>query len=165
MSKRKLYPHQEEAVEWFLRTEHETERGGILADEMGLGKTTSALTAFHSDFAEGIPPTLIVVPKAVLTQWQTEIAAVLGDDFPVLTFTDTSRFKRDEERKLIPLTPHDIARYPLVITTHNQTGWTKRSRWREHPYPLRHVQWRRIIVDEAHNLKSPKSRISTNLSA
>jgi SNF2 family DNA or RNA helicase len=48
-TKRTLFPHQEEAVEWFLRTERETERGGILADEMGLGKTTSALVAFHRD--------------------------------------------------------------------------------------------------------------------
>ncbi len=61
--------HQLSGIEWMLNREslHEF-AGGLLCDEMGLGKTMEILgTVVNSD----IQDTLLICPKAVITQWTT----------------------------------------------------------------------------------------------
>jgi SNF2 family DNA or RNA helicase len=49
------------------------EGGCILADEVGLGKTIQAGLVIAQLLAEGTRRVLLVVPKSLLGQWQTEL--------------------------------------------------------------------------------------------
>jgi len=61
--KRRLFPHQEEAVEFIKQR-----RFTLLADEMGLGKTLSALATTSPQ-----ERTLVIAPKSLLYNWKNEI--------------------------------------------------------------------------------------------
>ncbi len=65
-----LRPYQLEAVK-YLSTLHSHSFSALLADEMGLGKTLESI-AFISSLKEKMP-ILIVSPKAVLYNWESEI--------------------------------------------------------------------------------------------
>ena len=72
----KLYNYQEEGYAW-LRSLHDTsaERiGGLLADDMGLGKTVQVIALLsHMHEEQRLGPSLLVVPKTVIPNWQNEI--------------------------------------------------------------------------------------------
>lgn len=54
------------------------EGGCILADEVGLGKTIEAGLVIAQLLAEGTRRVLLVVPKSLLGQWQTELYSLFG---------------------------------------------------------------------------------------
>ena len=64
-------PHQIDAVMFALR--RIPEGGCILADEVGLGKTIEAGLVIAQLLAEGFSRVLIVLPRPLLGQWQTEL--------------------------------------------------------------------------------------------
>jgi len=65
-----LRPYQKQAVQWILAlSKHGL--GGVLADDMGLGKTLEVI-AFYSLREEALP-SLAIVPKSVLYNWEDEI--------------------------------------------------------------------------------------------
>ena len=64
-------PHQIDAVMFALR--RIPEGGCILADEVGLGKTIEAGLVIAQLLAEGATRILIVVPRPLVGQWQTEL--------------------------------------------------------------------------------------------
>jgi hypothetical protein len=73
-----LRPYQRDALGWlaFLR---ESRFGGCLADDMGLGKTIVVLALLESrrtqpDRDEPPRPSVVVVPRSVLFNWQQEAA-------------------------------------------------------------------------------------------
>lgn len=69
-------PHQIDAVAFAL--ERIPEGGCILADEVGLGKTIEAGLITSQLFAEGMARVLLIVPKALMGQWQTELRSLFG---------------------------------------------------------------------------------------
>lgn len=69
-------PHQIDAVVFALR--RIPEGGCILADEVGLGKTIEAGLVIAQLLAEGARRVLLVVPKSLLGQWQTELYTLFG---------------------------------------------------------------------------------------
>lgn len=73
--KAELRPYQETGLAWlqFLQTHR---LGGILADDMGLGKTVQVLAHLEKEHGKKkrVPPSLIVVPKSLLFNWQEEAA-------------------------------------------------------------------------------------------
>ena len=69
-------PHQIDAVVFALR--RIPEGGCILADEVGLGKTIEAGLVIAQVLAEGWRRILLIVPKPLLGQWQTELAALFA---------------------------------------------------------------------------------------
>src|ERR1700741_72155 len=69
-------PHQIDAVVFALRR---IPFGGcILADEVGLGKTIEAGLIISQLMAEGMRRVLLIVPKSLLGQWQTELYTLFG---------------------------------------------------------------------------------------
>src|SRR4051812_24974607 len=69
-------PHQIDAVVFALR--RIPEGGCILADEVGLGKTIEAGLIMSQLIAEGMRRALLIVPKSLLGQWQTELYTLFG---------------------------------------------------------------------------------------
>ena len=69
-------PHQIDAVIFALRRLREG--GCILADEVGLGKTIEAGLVIAQRRAEGAQRILLIVPKSLLGQWQTELLDLFG---------------------------------------------------------------------------------------
>ena len=69
-------PHQIEAVMFALK--RIPEGGCILADEVGLGKTIEAGLVIAQLLAEGKSRVLIVVPRPLLGQWQSELRDLFG---------------------------------------------------------------------------------------
>ena len=63
-----LRPYQEEGVE-FLNVN----TSALLGDDMGLGKTVQTIVALKNHYKKnGIRPTLIIVPNAVVSNWLNE---------------------------------------------------------------------------------------------
>src|SRR5690606_10623495 len=55
-----------------------SEGGCILADEVGLGKTIEAGLVIAQRLAEGVERVLLIVPKALVGQWQDELSELFG---------------------------------------------------------------------------------------
>src|SRR5580698_8958258 len=69
-------PHQIDAVIFALRRLREG--GCILADEVGLGKTIEAGLVIAQRRAEGAQRILLIVPKSLIGQWQSELLNLFG---------------------------------------------------------------------------------------
>src|SRR5262249_52038459 len=69
-------PHQIDAVIFALRRLREG--GCILADEVGLGKTIEAGLVVAQSRAEGAQRVLLIVPKSLIGQWQSELLTLFG---------------------------------------------------------------------------------------
>ena len=54
------------------------EGGCILADEVGLGKTIEAGLVIAQSRAEGAERILLIVPKSLIGQWQSEMLTLFG---------------------------------------------------------------------------------------
>lgn len=140
--KGKLRTYQAEGVGWvsFL---NECSLAGILADEMGLGKTVQTLAFLQNVHlgearlasARPIPPSLIIAPTSVTTNWLYE----------------ARRFTPDL-RVLILQGPHrkraftSIPSYDLVITSYALLRLDRNE--------LSHYQFSVLVLDEAQNIKN-----------
>ena len=69
-------PHQIDAVAFALQ--RIPQGGCILADEVGLGKTIEAGLVIAQLLAEGKSRVLIIVPRPLLGQWQSELRELFG---------------------------------------------------------------------------------------
>ena len=129
------YPHQERGIQWMLNLEAHGS-GGLLADDPGLGKTLQSLSMVASS-----PPamsTLVVVPTSILGQWRVVAEELLGK-YAVYVHHG----KRD--RQAFPMKR-------LVVTTYGVL--------RTEIDTLSKIRWGRIILDEIHEIKNRRSKIS-----
>jgi superfamily II DNA or RNA helicase len=136
----RLRDYQREALGW-LRFLRELGFGGCLADDMGLGKTVVVLALLESrrhDAAESGPehrPSLVVVPRSVLFNWQQE-ARRFAPDLRVLDLSGVGR------RDLM----HRIDESDLVLVTYGTLR-------RDAP-ALADVPFDYVILDEAQAIKN-----------
>lgn len=135
-----LRSYQREALGWlvFLR---EFGFGGCLADDMGLGKTVVVLALLegrrHQRQAAGQAPqpSLVVVPRSVLFNWQQE-AARFAPQLKVLDFSGADRASRMDQ------IPHS----DLVLVTY---GTLRRD-----AAPLADVAFDYVVLDESQTIKN-----------
>ena len=113
--------------------------GGIVADEMGLGKTIMMIGLTISNFKKR---TLIVLPVALVKQWEQQILKTAGHH--ALVYYGT------EKRKI---TPEILAEAPIVITTYGHM--IRRPNF----HPLYALKWDRVIFDEAHHVRGRNTQI------
>lgn len=145
-------------------------KGGILADEMGLGKTITTLSLILSypkdlqyeslldntdkckDFAYGT--TLIVVPMALLTQWEREFAKVNANQEKHRCFIYYGSDTLGNLKQLLCGKNSPT----VVLTTYGmiQSEWSKfsRSEVSSRNCGLFSIKFLRIILDEGHNIRN-----------
>ncbi|EWC48529.1 DNA repair protein rad-5 [Drechslerella stenobrocha 248] len=162
--------------------------GGVLADEMGLGKTIEMLSLVHSnrnepetnsgsdrkplnlprlpknsDTVEPAPyTTLVVAPMSLLSQWASEAEAAskpgtlktiiyYGADKSLDLRTQCSAANAHNAPNII------ITSYGVVLSEFTQIANSANGS-RGNPGGLFSVQFFRIILDEAHNIKNRQSK-------
>ena len=133
---RLIGPYQREGVEWMLGMENQRDgpKGGFLCDEMGLGKTVQLLATI---LGNPKPRTLIVVPKSIITQWRDEIIK-FAPKMSINIYDGPDRRIKEADVTLAP--------YTLLTTKEGTT-------------PLHMVQWDRVILDEAHEIRNKTSKL------
>ncbi len=136
-----LRPYQSRGVGWleFLRR---CGLGACLADDMGLGKTVQMIALLLRERAPECPPvgpTLVVCPMSVVGNWQREIERFAPS---LRTLVHHGLHRRRDHTFAEEAAEHDA-----VVTTY---ALAHRDRAQ-----LRTVNWERIVLDEAQNLKNP----------
>jgi len=116
--------------------------GGILALEMGLGKTIIMLGLIECNFQRH---TLIILPRALLDQWEKYILNYFGHQ-PLVY--------HGSRKKNLKLSLLQIKQRPIVLTTYGQISLLseKQTRHGRQTSPLHDITWDRIICDEAHHV-------------
>lgn len=134
--------HQTEGLSWCLKREIKKlngVRGGLVADEMGLGKTILMLGIIIANWKT--KGTIILVPPALLDQWDTEIQRLFGHEAVVYHGRNVKRVKKMLEKN---------ADIPILITTYGI------ALSRKDGDPLFDKTWGRMICDEAHHMRNEK---------
>jgi SNF2 family DNA or RNA helicase len=139
----RLRDYQKRGLAWigFLET---LGLNGCLADDMGLGKTVQVLARLVQERREDgrPPPTLLVAPTSVIGNWKQEIERFA----PTLrTFIHHGAVRlRDAAEFRDTCAAHDV-----VITSYALA--------RKDEKLLTGIAWRRVVLDEAQNIKNPVS--------
>lgn len=160
---RLLKPFQLEGLNWMVQQEKTQWKGGLLGDEMGMGKTIQAVSLIMSDYPAGAP-TLVVVPPVAMVQWQNEIRSYTDGKLKVLRYHGLAVKKRS----LAFLKDHDviITSYSTLEAAHRKQtkGFSRRDEDDEdgkvlvkEDSPFHAVKFHRVILDEAHNIKTRSS--------
>jgi len=140
-----LFGFQERGHGW-LRMLGDLGVGAILADDMGLGKTVQAIAMLASEReelgADAFGPTLVVCPMSVVKQWAHEIER-LAPSLRVLSHHGTARLTDDAlvhgaESADVVVTSYDIATRDIDT--------------------LARVEWDRLLLDEAQDVKNPATK-------
>ncbi|MET1073372.1 MAG: DEAD/DEAH box helicase [Umezawaea sp.] len=133
-----LRPYQSRGLAWLAFLD-ELGLGACLADDMGLGKTVQLLALEVLTRQEGKrAPTLVVCPMSVVGNWQRE-AARFTPGLSVHVHHGSDRLTGAELRAA-------TAEHDLVITTYT-TATRDAAR-------LAEVEWDRVVLDEAQNIKN-----------
>ena len=145
-----LRPYQLRGVSWMSFLER-FGFGACLADDMGLGKTIQVLALLAHErhlhkqgpYAEApVPPTLAVVPMSVLGNWEHE-ARKFCPSLRVLVHHGAERLQ--EDAFIAKAGESDV-----VLTTYALAHRDQEL--------LSRMPWRRIILDEAQNIKNPAAK-------
>ena len=153
---RKMRGYQMRGLEWMVSL-FNNKLNGILADAMGLGKTVQTLSLlaylFENKGVQG--PHLIIAPLSTLrSNWMME----LNRWFPLFAENtvvyDGAKAQRKELRNRF-FGVNGEAKFNILLTSDAYI-------LKDHSV-LRKVNWQYIIVDEAHRLKNPKSKLVITL--
>ena len=133
--------------------------GGILADDMGLGKTLQTISLVVSDPHKSKEPTLILCPLSVMSNWSGQAAHHVKTKHQLRILTYHGQGNKG-------LTPEQFQDYDLVITTY-QTMTQELfpfGKDKQEPVPAKKglfsIKWRRIVLDEGHNIRNPKAKMA-----
>jgi hypothetical protein len=129
-----LRDYQREGLGWFEFLQR-FKFGGCLADDMGLGKTVQVLALLESRRKGESSPSLVVVPRSLIFNWQQE-AARFTPKLRILTHTGSERIKG---------TAH-FEDYDLILTTY---GTLRRD-----VIHFDDVEFDFVILDEAQAIKN-----------
>ncbi len=129
-----LRDYQREGLGWFEFLQR-FKFGGCLADDMGLGKTVQVLALLESRRTGDSRPSLVVVPRSLIFNWQQE-AARFTPKLRVLSHTGSERIKGNAH----------FEDYDLVLTTY---GTLRRD-----VIHFDEVEFDFVILDEAQAIKN-----------
>ncbi|XP_028931704.1 chromodomain-helicase-DNA-binding protein 9 isoform X3 [Ornithorhynchus anatinus] len=154
-----LREYQLEGLNWLLFNWY-NRRNCILADEMGLGKTIQSITFLYEILLTGIRgPFLIIAPLSTITNWEREFRTWTDLNVVVYHGSLVSRqmiqqyemYFRDSQGRII----RGAYRFQAIITTFEMIlgGCGE----------LNAIEWRCVIIDEAHRLKNKNCKLLEGL--
>jgi hypothetical protein len=129
-----LRDYQREGLGWFKFLQR-FKFGGCLADDMGLGKTVQVLALLESRRKQRSRPSLIVVPRSLVFNWQQE-SARFTPKLRVLTHSGSERIKGNAH----------FENYDLVLTTY---GTLRRD-----VIHFDELEFDFVVLDEAQAIKN-----------
>lgn len=140
-----LRGYQQQGLAWlqFLR---QTDHAGILADDMGLGKTAQTLAHLQIEKNQQRldRPTLIVAPTSLMGNWRREIEK-FTPNLRVLTLHGQHRHQSFEQ-----IDQHDVVLTTYALLSRDEATLS------QHAYHM-------VILDEAQNIKNPKTKAAQML--
>jgi non-specific serine/threonine protein kinase len=138
-----LRPYQERGLAW-LRFLGDLGLGACLADDMGLGKTIQllALLIAERDAGERRAPTLLVCPMSVVGNWQREAERFAPS---LRVHVHHGQGRQGGEQLAEAVRDQD-----LVITTYGLAVRDQEA--------LSALEWGRVVLDEAQNVKNSAAR-------
>ena len=147
------------ATSFSLTNPPELASGGILADDMGLGKTLQTIALIMADPRKAKEPTLIICPLSVMSNWSGQAAHHIKKKYQLQVLTYHGQANRG-------LTPQEFQEYDVVITTY-QTMTQElfpfgKDKALQVPSKkgLFSTKWRRVVLDEGHNIRNPKAKMA-----
>uniref|UniRef100_A0A8D2Q5P6 Chromodomain helicase DNA binding protein 8 n=1 Tax=Varanus komodoensis TaxID=61221 RepID=A0A8D2Q5P6_VARKO len=154
-----LREYQLEGVNWLLFNWY-NRQNCILADEMGLGKTIQSIAFLQEVYNVGIRgPFLVIAPLSTITNWEREFNTWTEMNTIVYHGSLASRqmiqqyemYCKDSRGRLIP----GAYKFDALITTFEMI-------LSDCP-ELREIEWRCVIIDEAHRLKNRNCKLLDSL--
>ncbi|ASC72517.1 putative ATP-dependent helicase YwqA [Halomicronema hongdechloris C2206] len=146
-----LREYQKRGVSWLQYLE-QLGLNGCLADDMGLGKTVQVIARLlqereqaQAEQGQRIPPTLLVAPTSVIGNWFHEIHK-FAPEIRAVVHHGSDRAKESKHFKQL-CRDHDI-----VITSFALA--------RKDAKLFNGIEWHRIVLDEAQNIKNPKAALT-----
>ncbi|KAI0722038.1 SNF2 family N-terminal domain-containing protein [Cerioporus squamosus] len=145
-----LLPFQLESLTWFKEQEQGPWSGGMLAVRLPMGKTIQMISLMVSD--NGAKPNLVVAPTVAIMQWRNEIELHTDNLLKTLVWHGSSRESSVKELK----------KYDVVLTSYavlescfrkEHNGFKRKGHIVKEKSPLHAIEWNRVILDEAHNIK------------
>lgn len=133
-----LRSYQQEGVKW-INYLYENRLGGCLADDMGLGKTLQAIAMLARIYPKVKSPSLVVMPKSLLFNWQNEIAR-FAPQLTAYTYYGTERNLEEARRAQVILTTYAIVRNDIQ-------AFSK-------------AKFHYVILDESQNIKNVAAQVS-----
>lgn len=134
-----LRPYQLRGISWLQYLEN-IGLNGCLADDMGLGKTLQMIS--HITIQSDLKPTLLIAPTSVLGNWQKEVERFAPD---LKTYIHHGGKREIKEAGF----KEKIKDYHIIITSFNLA--------RKDLKLFKAVDWQRIVLDEAQNIKNPQA--------
>lgn len=152
---RTLKSFQREGLDWMINQEKTQYKGGLLGDEMGMGKTIQAVSLIMSDYPAK-QPSMVIVPPVALMQWSSEIKDYTDGKLNVLVY-------HGQNAKTKGMTVKDLKKYDVIMISYNSLesvyrkqikGWSRGEDIVMEASPIHAIEFHRIILDEAHSIKS-----------
>jgi len=140
--KAQLRDYQKRGVSW-LRYLETLGLNGCLADDMGLGKTMQVIATLILEKQEKqTEPTLLIAPTSVIGNWEKEVQK-FAPHLKTLIHHGSQREKDPKEFSKL------CSEQDMIITSYTLA--------RKDSPLLTSVDWHRVVLDEAQNIKNPKS--------
>ncbi|MFL5707123.1 MAG: DEAD/DEAH box helicase, partial [Ktedonobacteraceae bacterium] len=138
-----LRDYQKRGVAWLQYLEN-LGLNPCLADDMGLGKTLEVIARLlkEREEADSVPPTLVIAPTSVLGNWRKEIER-FAPQLRTLVHQGGTRLK-DKQAFAETCSTHDV-----VLTSFALARLDDKL--------LQSLEWHRVVVDEAQNIKNPQA--------
>ncbi len=133
-----LREYQKQGFRWASYL-HQHKLGGCLADDMGLGKTIQTITLLASLYPAQPLPTLIVMPKTLLFNWENELKRFA----PGLSFAVYYGQPRDIS---------SLGATHLILTTYAVV--------RNDIEQLKEEKFHMVVLDESQNIKNLNAKAS-----
>lgn len=155
-------PHQRYALERAITT---NDVRYMLADEVGLGKTIEAGLVIKEMKTRGlIERVLVVCPKGLVTQWESEMLEKFGERFTIVSPEDYSTLKKlNPDRNVFSQFPLVISPMDAIKPLEQRNGWTQERIDQYNDDRIEAVVaggWDLIIIDEAHRVAGSTGEVA-----